>query len=271
MVTVKAEEKGLEVLFRTDEGVPLDLVGDPLRLGQVLLNLCGNAVKFTQEGEVIVSVRALEIRDDRAVLEFAVRDTGIGMTPEQAAKLFQPFTQADTSTTRKFGGTGLGLSISKRLVEMMGGRIWVESEPGQGSVFRFTATFGRAGRQRAQPASLVGDLRGLRVLVVDDSETSRQILADSLRSMTFEVGLAASGAGGPGGAGSGRRRGPPLRPRPHGLQDARHGRDRGGPPHQAGRRVAQGPDAGHGDGLRPRGGHGPGAGCRLRRASSSSR
>jgi two-component system sensor histidine kinase/response regulator len=193
VVTVKAEEKGLEVLFRTEEGVPFDLVGDPLRLGQVLLNLCGNSVKFTREGEVVVSARALEIGDDRVVLEFSVRDTGIGMTPGQAAKLFQPFTQADTSTTRKFGGTGLGLSISKRLVEMMGGRIWVESEPGRGSVFRFTATFGRAGRRRAKPASLVGDLRGLRVLVVDDSETSRQILADSLRSMTFEVGLASSG------------------------------------------------------------------------------
>jgi PAS domain S-box-containing protein len=193
LVTVKAEEKGLEVLFRTDEGVPLDLVGDPLRLGQVLVNLCGNAAKFTQQGEIVVTARPLEITDDRAVLEFAVRDTGIGMTLEQAAKLFQPFTQADTSTTRKFGGTGLGLSICKRLVEMMGGRIWVESEPGMGSVFSFTATFGRARRPRARPASLVGDLRGLRVLVVDDSETSRHILADNLRTMTFEVGLAASG------------------------------------------------------------------------------
>jgi PAS domain S-box-containing protein len=193
LVTVKAEEKGLEVLFRTDEGVPLDLVGDPLRLGQILLNLSGNAVKFTKEGEVVVSVRAVEVQDDRAVLEFSVQDTGIGMTPEQAAKLFQPFTQADTSTTRKFGGTGLGLSISKRLVELMGGRIWVESEPGRGSTFRFTAAFGRAGRPRARPATLVGDLRGLRVLVVDDSETSRQILSESLHTMTFDVGLAASG------------------------------------------------------------------------------
>ena len=193
LVTVKAEEKGLEVLFRTDPGVPLHLVGDPLRLGQVLLNLAGNAVKFTKEGEIVIATRAVEVREDRAVLEFSVSDTGIGMTPEQAAKLFRPFSQADTSTTRKFGGTGLGLSICKRLVEMMGGEIRVESEPGKGSVFRFTAAFGRTGRPRARLASLVGDLRGLRVLVVDDSETSRQILAESLRSMTFDVGLATSG------------------------------------------------------------------------------
>jgi PAS domain S-box-containing protein len=193
LVTVKAEEKGLEILFRTDSGVPLRLVGDPLRLGQVLLNLVGNAVKFTREGEIVICTKAVEVREDRAVLEFSVSDTGIGMTPEQAAKLFRPFSQADTSTTRKFGGTGLGLSICKRLVEMMGGQIEVESEPGKGSVFRFTATFGRTGKPRTRLASLVGDLRGLRVLVVDDSETSRQILTENLKSMTFEVGLAASG------------------------------------------------------------------------------
>jgi two-component system, sensor histidine kinase and response regulator len=193
LVTVKTEEKGPEVLFRTDPGVPLQLVGDPLRLGQILLNLAGNAVKFTREGEVVVAARVEELTEDRAVLEFSVRDTGIGMSPEQAAGLFQPFSQADTSTTRKFGGTGLGLSICKRLVEMMGGEIWVESQPGKGSIFRFTARFGRTAKSPARLASRVGDLRGLRVLVVDDSETSREILSDSLRSMTFEVGVAAGG------------------------------------------------------------------------------
>jgi PAS domain S-box-containing protein len=193
LVTVKAEEKGLEILFRTEPDVPFHLVGDPLRLGQVLLNLTGNAVKFTSEGEVVMSARAVDVRGDRAVLEFSVRDTGIGMTPEQAGKLFRPFSQADTSTTRKFGGTGLGLSICKRLVELMGGEIRVESEPGKGSVFTFTAAFGWTGRPSARHASLVGDLRGLRVLVVDDSETSRQILSESLMSMTFDVGVAAGG------------------------------------------------------------------------------
>jgi PAS domain S-box-containing protein len=193
LVTVKAEEKGLEVLFRTDPDVPLQLVGDPIRLGQILLHLAGNSVKFTDQGEVVVSTRVTELTEDRAELEFAVSDTGIGMTPEQAARLFQPFSQADTSTTRKFGGTGLGLSICKRLVEMMGGRIWVESEPGRGSIFRFTAQLGRTGKSRARLAALVGDLRVLRVLIVDDSETSREILTESLQSMTFDVGAAASG------------------------------------------------------------------------------
>jgi two-component system sensor histidine kinase/response regulator len=169
------------------------LVGDPLRLGQVLINLASNAVKFTPQGEIVISTRLVDEREDQAVLEFAVRDTGIGMTPEQAAKLFQPFTQADATTTRRFGGTGLGLSISKRLVEMMGGQVRVVSDPGQGSTFTFTATFGLARKEGARLASLVGDLRGLRILVVDDSETSRDIFSEALRSMTFDVGLAASG------------------------------------------------------------------------------
>ena len=193
LVTVKAAEKGLEVLFRTEPGVPLHLNGDPLRLGQVLINLASNAVKFTKGGEIVISTRLVEKRKDQAALEFAVHDSGIGMTAEQVAKLFQPFTQADTTTTRKFGGTGLGLSISKRLVEMMGGQIRVESDPSKGSTFLFTATFGLAREAGSRLASLVGDLRGLRVLVVDDSETSRDIFAEALKSMTFEVGVAATG------------------------------------------------------------------------------
>ncbi|WP_406694780.1 response regulator [Singulisphaera sp. Ch08] len=193
LITPKAEEKGLEILFRTDPGLPLHLVGDALRLGQVLINLAGNSVKFTERGEIVISTRLVEKTEDRAVLAFSVRDTGIGMTPEQAGKLFQPFVQADSSTTRKFGGTGLGLSISKQLVEMMGGQVGVESEPGKGSVFNFTAGFGLARKSRTRFSSLVGELRGLRVLVVDDSGTSREILSDALESMAFEVGIATTG------------------------------------------------------------------------------
>jgi CheY-like chemotaxis protein/HPt (histidine-containing phosphotransfer) domain-containing protein len=193
MVGVKANEKGLEVLFRIDPETPLHLIGDPLRIQQVLINLCSNAVKFTEQGEVIASVRPLHADDGKIELEFAVTDTGIGMTPEQQARLFQPFSQADSSTTRKFGGTGLGLTISLRLVEMMGGRIWLESEPGRGSTFRFTATFGRADqaeRKRRHLPTL--DLRGMRVLVVDDNASSREILQEMLEAMSFEVCVAAS-------------------------------------------------------------------------------
>jgi two-component system sensor histidine kinase/response regulator len=193
LVTVKAEEKGLEILFRTEPEVPLTLVGDPLRLGKVLLNLAGNSVKFTASGEIVVHTELMEKTGDRALLRFSVADTGIGMTGEQAAKLFQAFSQADTSTTRKFGGTGLGLSISKRLVEMMGGEISVASEPGRGSTFTFTADFGLQKESRARRAGAVGDLRGMRVLVVDDSGTSRDILVEALTAMTFDAEAVAGG------------------------------------------------------------------------------
>jgi two-component system sensor histidine kinase/response regulator len=193
LVTVKAEEKGLEVLFRTDPDLPLKVIGDPLRLGQVLLNLTSNSLKFTEQGEIVVSTRVRESTKEGTVLEFSVSDTGIGMTEEQQSKLFQPFSQADTSTTRRFGGTGLGLSICKRLVEMMGGEIWVESEPGRGSSFFFTAQVGRTSKSQPRLSAQIGDLRGLRVLVVDDSETSREILTECLRSMTFDVTAVGSG------------------------------------------------------------------------------
>ena len=143
LVSVKAQEKEeLEVLFDTGQEVPRFLVGDPLRLGQVLINLAKNAVKFTESGEIVVSTELLEQAESGLTIQFSVRDTGIGLTEEQIGKLFQSFSQADTSTTRKFGGTGLGLTISKRLVNMMGGEIWVDSEPGQGTTFSFTANFG---------------------------------------------------------------------------------------------------------------------------------
>ncbi len=193
MVGLRAHEKGLEVLFRIAPDTPLHLVGDPLRLQQVLVNLCSNAVKFTERGEVVASVRPLQIDDREVELEFAVSDTGIGMTPEQQARLFRPFTQADSSTTRKFGGTGLGLSISEHLVDLMAGHFHVESDPGKGSVFRFTARFGRqeqvANHLRHLPEV---DLRGMRVLVADDNASSCEILKEMLETMSFEVTLAAS-------------------------------------------------------------------------------
>jgi len=193
LVGIKTQEKGLELLFHTDPSVPTALVGDPLRLGQVLINLSNNAVKFTDSGEIVVSTELIEKDDTQVKLKFSVRDTGIGMTAEQAAKLFQPFAQADSSTTRKYGGTGLGLTISKRLAEMMGGEIWVESEHGRGSTFSFTANFGlgkEKAKKRFKPAS---DLRGMKVLVVDDNATSRSIFREMLESFSFKVTLAASG------------------------------------------------------------------------------
>ena len=193
LVGIKTQEKGLELLFKTEPSVPTGLIGDPLRLGQILINLSNNAVKFTDSGEIVISTELVAKDDARVTLQFSVRDTGIGMTPEQAAKLFQPFMQADSSTTRKYGGTGLGLTISKRLAEMMGGEIWVESEQGRGSTFAFTANFGLGevvAKKRFKPSR---DLRGMKVLVVDDNATSRGILREMLESFSFDVTLAASG------------------------------------------------------------------------------
>jgi len=186
----RAHEKKLEFLMQTAPDVPPLLVGDPLRLSQVLINLAGNAVKFTQHGEVTVRVlRARETKDE-IVLRFTVIDTGIGMSQQEIDKLFQPFTQADSSTTRKFGGTGLGLTISKRLVEMMGGRIWVESNPGYGSRFIFVARFQKPAKQLDYRQAAINDLRGLRVLAVDQSQNSLQILKGYLESFDLEVSTA---------------------------------------------------------------------------------
>ena len=192
VVGVKVHEKELEFLMDTPHDVPMALVGDPLRLGQVLINLCNNAVKFTHEGEIVVSTSAVEKEDESVTLRFCVRDTGVGLSEEQKGKLFQAFSQADTSTTRKYGGTGLGLTISKRLVNMMGGEIWVESEPGKGSEFIFTAKFGLARKVARKHLAPSVDLRGMRVLVVDDNASSREILQALLESMSFEVTAAAS-------------------------------------------------------------------------------
>ncbi len=194
-IAFQAEEKGIEFLIRYDPAIPVSLIGDPLRLGQVLLNLCGNAIKFTEHGEVELSFHARA--DDAAgiTIEMAVRDSGIGMTPEVQRGLFEKFTQADQSTTRRFGGTGLGLAISKELVELMGGRIWVErSQPGVGTTLCCELSFARGPGPAPALVDPVGPLlRGVRVLVVDDSASARDILADMLRFLHTEVALAASG------------------------------------------------------------------------------
>jgi len=193
VVSLKAEEKGLEIYFRIAPDVPVELAGDPLRLGQVLLNLVGNAVKFTETGEIVVSTELAARETERVWLRFSVRDAGIGMTKEQQAKLFQPFTQADGSMTRKYGGTGLGLVISKQLVEAMGGKIDVESTPGVGSTFTFTIALGFHPEAHARRRVLPFSPRGLKVLVVDDSPMSQDILKAMLTSMSFDVTTVGSG------------------------------------------------------------------------------
>ena len=193
IVGLKAAEKQLEFLISTPQNIPLSLVGDPLRLGQVLINLCNNAVKFTEKGEIVVSTELVTRGETSVEIRFAVRDTGIGLSEDQTSRLFKSFSQADTSTTRKYGGTGLGLSISKRLVEMMGGKIWVESVSGKGSAFFFTAIFGIDGAEKLHSKVMPPDLTNIRALVVDDNPTSRQIFQEMLESFSFNVCLASSG------------------------------------------------------------------------------
>ena len=194
MITVKAQEKErLEVLFHIQPETPRMVIGDPLRLQQILVNLGNNAVKFTEQGEIVVSAQIEEDLGDRVRLLFSVRDSGIGMTEEQRTRLFRAFSQADTSTTRKYGGTGLGLNISKSLVEMMGGEIRVESEPGVGSDFIFNADFGRSESVALESPAAPQDMLGKKVLVVDDNKTSRIIFTEMLQLLGFEVVDASSG------------------------------------------------------------------------------
>ncbi len=235
IVSADARNKGIEARFESAPGVPSALLGDSLRLQQVLINLAGNAVKFTEVGEVVVSVRPahptddvrpahltddvrpahltddvrpahptgdlrpVQLADDHVMLAFAIRDTGIGISREQNDRLFQAFSQGDSSTTRRYGGSGLGLAISSRLVSMMGGAITVSSEPGQGSVFRFTARFGVAedGAVRsgvtARPAPLAGQLAGVRLLLVEDNEINQQVARSLLERAGAAVEIAGDG------------------------------------------------------------------------------
>ena len=190
-----AHEKGLELASFVEPGTPSAVRGDPFRLRQVLTNILGNAIKFTDEGEVTLRAELVEDAEETVVVRFEVSDTGIGMTEEQRSRLFTPFTQADTSTTRHYGGTGLGLVISKQLVLMMRGEIGVESEPGVGSTFWFTTRLEkRPENERTKPTMRMG-LRDLRVLIVDDHETNRRILHKQITSWGMDNGMAEDGVG----------------------------------------------------------------------------
>ncbi|MGE0492810.1 MAG: response regulator [Vulcanimicrobiota bacterium] len=191
-VAIQAHEKGLELSCHVDTNVPDGIVADPVRLRQVILNLVGNAVKFTKQGEIVVRAELVERQDETAVLRFSVSDTGIGIPPDKQESIFQAFSQADSSMTRLYGGTGLGLTICTRLVGMMGGQIWVESHPGEGSVFRFTGVFGLHD-ELDELHPLQADLRGLRVLVIDDNATNRRLLQEMLTHWGMIVTLAEGG------------------------------------------------------------------------------
>jgi signal transduction histidine kinase/DNA-binding response OmpR family regulator len=190
-LAVRAHEKGLELLCEWKPGVPDYVIGDPVRVRQVIVNLLGNAIKFTHTGEVALEIGQEGGTDAEVELHFVVRDTGIGIAPEKQELIFDSFSQADGSMTRKYGGTGLGLSISKRLAEAMQGRLWVESVPGQGSAFHFTARFGAALDSAPGPERKY--LRGLRALVVDDNVTNRRILTEILSRWEMKPTAAASG------------------------------------------------------------------------------
>ncbi|MCB1769126.1 MAG: response regulator, partial [Candidatus Competibacteraceae bacterium] len=203
----KAEEKGLAFKLDIAPEAPDALVGDPLRLGQILINLGNNAVKFTHQGEISIAVRRLDVRDTRVHLEFAVQDTGMGMTAEQSRIIFQPFRQADNSITRKYGGTGLGLSICKQLVEMMEGTLHVDSRPGEGSLFRFDVWLGVGERDERlsgvngadrDPSSIrimqIDRLAGRRLLVVEDNDINQEIIRHLLERSGAIVEIAINGA-----------------------------------------------------------------------------
>ncbi|MGE4560204.1 MAG: response regulator, partial [Desulfobulbus sp.] len=193
LVGLKAEEKGLELMFDLPAELPTALIGDPLRLGQILINLGNNAVKFTEKGEVVIGVEVLSEDASMAELHFSVRDTGIGMTGPQQVRLFHSFSQADASTTRQYGGTGLGLAICKNLTELMGGRIWVESEQGKGSTFHFTVQLGKQQGKQSARHSVPEEIGIFRVLVVDDNATAREILSSMLAGYGLRVDQADSG------------------------------------------------------------------------------
>ena len=191
IIGLKAQEKGLDLLFQYSADLPRHWIGDPLRLGQILVNLGNNAVKFTEHGAIVVSIDKVGVQGEEVVLHTCVRDTGIGMTEDQCQRIFHSFVQADSSTTRKYGGSGLGLAISKTLVEMMGGRIWVQSTPGQGSTFHFEVRVSASPDEVGAMAWLAPP--GTRLLIVDSSAVARDAVAGMARGLGFEVDAVASG------------------------------------------------------------------------------
>ncbi|MBT4286785.1 MAG: transporter substrate-binding domain-containing protein, partial [Deltaproteobacteria bacterium] len=201
LISIKAEKIGLSLKFQTPPEIPRFLKGDSLRLGQILINLSNNAVKFTAKGAVTIETKLVEETAEKFILQFAVKDTGIGLTKKQIGKLFKSFSQADSSTTRKFGGTGLGLTISKRLVEMMNGKIWVESEPGKGSSFIFTAEFGHGNEaeitarssQKGFDKEALKSIQGARILLVEDNEINQQVAREMLEQAGFVIVIAEDG------------------------------------------------------------------------------
>ena len=195
LVSLKAHEKGVELLIRVTPGVPDALLGDATRFGQILTNLINNAIKFTERGQVKVSIAVSQRAGERCELAVAVEDTGVGMTPEQTSHLFQAFTQADSSTTRRFGGTGLGLTISKQFVEMMDGKIWAESVVNVGSTFHFSVWFEVSHQQRRSSAQSAS-AQGLHVLVIDDSADARQIFLEQLDALGLRAEAMADGESG---------------------------------------------------------------------------
>ncbi|RMG73825.1 MAG: response regulator [Nitrospirae bacterium] len=195
VMAVRAHEKGIELAFHIDSDVPEHLVGDPLRLKQVFLNLVGNALKFTEEGEVVVWLKKGELEGRVVEIKAMVRDTGIGIPEDKLKSIFEKFTQADTSTTRRYGGTGLGLPISKHLIEMMGGKIWAESEVGRGTTFYFTFRLPLAEKDRSTKVEVPAELKGLKALIVDDNATNRIILKEMLYRWGIHVKEAEDGPG----------------------------------------------------------------------------
>ena len=193
LITMKAQNKGLELVFDIHKDVPESIIGDPLRLGQILLNFTNNAIKFTEKGEIVISASMMEKTENEALIRFDVKDTGIGLTDQQQKKLFQAFTQADATTTRKYGGTGLGLTISKKLSELMGGDVGVESSYGKGSSFYFTACLKYCEQKKEKNKMTASSLKNLKVLIVDDNETVCEVFQSYLDDFNFDSHIVHSG------------------------------------------------------------------------------